>query len=53
MKTKPQTHYNHIDGVTYSEKQLLKFRFFCYKNDLYFNTLPEYNAALTQYFTKD
>jgi len=51
MKKKTLTHYNHLDGKTYTEKQLLKFRFFCYTNGLYFNTMPEYNAALTQYFT--
>ena len=52
MKTKQTKHYNPIDGKLYTEKQLLKFRFFCYKHDLYFHTLPEYNSALAQFFSE-
>jgi hypothetical protein len=49
MKTK---HFNPVDGNLYTEKQLLKFRFFCYKKELTFQTLAEYNGALAQFFSE-
>jgi hypothetical protein len=49
MKTK---FWNPIDNKLYTEKQLLKFRFFCYKKELTFQTLAEYNGALAQFFSE-